>query len=1217
MRLPGSLCFVSMVVTLVACLESAAPADEPAQWIWSPGAPSQDGSSNACHFRKAFQVPAVRQGMISIGASDRYELYVNGRRVGSGESSDGLDRYEISRFLTRGRNLVAIRVESTDSTSAGLVAHIQILDQTRQTHQIVTDDTWVTSLSPLPFWYTPLYNDSRWETAQRLASEPRTSAGDGLPTLADRDAPSARNASRRRLLDENRSATRRTEVADEPRPATRRTEVADEPRLAARRTEVADEPRPASRRTEVADEPRPATGVAQVMDGNRLRAGRAEVGDDDQPTARAEVEDASRQNEQDSLFRVPIDFGVERLLDQEATGSLLALTFNEFGHIIASREGGELLLIHDSNGDGKPDKVRVYSDQVKDCHGILCLNGSVYVTGDGPDGRGVYRLQDQNRDGSADQVQTLLMLPVDASHAGPHGLTLGSDGLLYVVLGNRTPVPQQIDSDSPYRDYYEGSLIGPRFEVPGRDHDGLQAPGGIVLRMDIRGQRVETIAGGLRDAYSLAFNREGDLFTLDGDEEADLGTPWYQLASLYHVTAGAEFGWRRGGSRWPAYYPDRLPAVLDTGRGAPAGMAFYHHYVFPTPYHDALFVADWSNGQIVVFTFQPSGASYAAERAVFVENDSRSISDVEVGPDGSLYFATGGGGTVGGLYRVLWAGEPTPGAMDLGTGLDAVIRQPQVHSAWSRQKIAAQKKELGAEWDRLLPAVAASAANPWQYRVRALELMQLYGPAPPVKLLVKIAQDEDERVRGKAAEWMGLHPDEDAEQILVQLLADSDAQVRRRACEALRRAGQTPPVDALIPLLKSDDAWEVLAARRLLESMPVGSWRDRLLTSDDHCLLIQGSLALMTADPTPEHARSVLDKAHATMQTFVSDQDFLDLLRVVQVTLLQGQMPVSQLQPLRAQVAAEFPSGDPAMNHELIRLLVHLEIPGMEERVMEYLDADDVAETDKLPILLHLGLLTAEWTPEQRMHILEFFERVKQWPGGAAYAACVAQASDEFLESMTHEELRLALVDGNRWPRAAFALLYQIPEQLDAEMLQTLKQLDSKILDSIAPDVYRLKVGVAAVLARSGDEASMQYLRDLWDLDPERRLAIAMGLAQQPNEQNWHYLIRSLSVLDGGAAKEVLVNLRSIQLAPEEPEFYRHVILRGLSLGERGGEEAVALLEFWTGVRLNGEGDPAGVADTLAAWQAWYAEKWPESPPAELPRYRLHGVWDELALADT
>ena len=28
-----------------------------------------------------------------------------------------------------------------------------------------------------------------------------------------------------------------------------------------------------------------------------------------------------------------------------------------------------------------------------------------------------------------------------------------------------------------------------------------------------------------------------------------------------HVTSGSEFGWRSGTGKWPAYYPDSLPAV--------------------------------------------------------------------------------------------------------------------------------------------------------------------------------------------------------------------------------------------------------------------------------------------------------------------------------------------------------------------------------------------------------------------------------------------------------------------------------------------------------------------------------------------------------------------------------------------------------------------------------------------------------------------------------
>ena len=64
------------------------------------------------------------------------------------------------------------------------------------------------------------------------------------------------------------------------------------------------------------------------------------------------------------------------------------MSFNEFGHILASKEGGGLLLIYDANGDKIPERVRTYCDKVKNIQGILALNGEVFVTGDGPDGLG-------------------------------------------------------------------------------------------------------------------------------------------------------------------------------------------------------------------------------------------------------------------------------------------------------------------------------------------------------------------------------------------------------------------------------------------------------------------------------------------------------------------------------------------------------------------------------------------------------------------------------------------------------------------------------------------------------------------------------------------------------------------------------------------------------------------------------------------------------------
>src|SRR5690606_27039754 len=137
----------------------------------------------------------------------------------------------------------------------------------------------------------------------------------------------------------------------------------------------------------------------------------------------------------------------------------------------------------------------------------------------------------------------------------------------------------------PYRNFYEGDLI-PRFEDPGGHAAGVKAPGGTVLRVDHEGRILERVAGGLRDAYDLAFNREGDLFTFDSDMESDEGAAWYRPTRLYHVTPGGEYGWRSGWAKWPSHFVDVLPPTAEFGRGSPTGAVFYNHFMFPAAYHD-------------------------------------------------------------------------------------------------------------------------------------------------------------------------------------------------------------------------------------------------------------------------------------------------------------------------------------------------------------------------------------------------------------------------------------------------------------------------------------------------------------------------------------------------------------------------------------------------------------------------------------------------------
>ncbi|HND52157.1 MAG TPA: HEAT repeat domain-containing protein [Pirellulaceae bacterium] len=914
---------------------------------------------------------------------------------------------------------------------------------------------------------------------------------------------------------------------------------------------------------------------------------------------------AIEETHKSERFKISDEFTVQRVLNDQQTGSLIAMTFNEFGHVIASREGGPLLLLYDSNRDGVIDKVRTYCEKVKNCQGILALNGEVYVTADGPEGTGLYRLSDKNRDGSLEESRLLVKFRGEMGEHGPHAVSLGPDGLIYVMLGNLCSVDGQFDPQSPYRNYYEGDLVE-RYEDPGGHAVGVKAPGGSVIRTDVEGSVVQLVAGGLRNCYDLCFNRDGEMFAHDSDMETDEGAPWFRNTQLFHLTPGGEYGWRSGWSRWPEYYVDSLPPLLDTGRGSPTGCTSYNHFAFPHRYQNSLFLADWTNGRILSVKLQKSGGTYTASSEVFLEGSPLNVTDLEVGPDGALYFCTGGRGTGGGLYRVAWRGRVPPEVSDLGDGISAVIRQPQMQSAWSRQRLARLKIQLGDNWDRLLEGVARSGSNPADYRTRAVDLMQLFGSPPDTELLLFLSKDKSEAVRAKAAEVMGLHGDERTQERLTALLADADRTVRRKACEALVRAEQTAEVEKLFTALASDDRFESFAARRLLEATPVEKWREQVLETDNQRILIQGGLALATAHPDAQNSQQLVGRIGLAVQKFVSDRNFVDMLRVVEVAVHRGSLPPSQLDDLKTWVANEFPAGDPLMNRELIRILAYLQADEINDRYVDYLKSKAPA-IEKLHVAMHLRFIPEGWKPDQKYAIIDYLEKVARSDSSSNLPVYVRNVTRDFSRGLTDEESRYVLARAVQWPNAALGSIYKLPSNLDDETLKYLKSVDRQLAEKNDESAKPLLVGIVAVLARSGDASSMEYLREIWRRDPERRTSAAMGLAQQPDGENWDYLVQSLAVLEGAPAVEVLDKLLTVDQAPEDPEYYRQVILRGLLLKDQGGEKAVALLQHWNEESVSSPGEPWNKA--LAKWQDWFKEKYPTRPEATLPAAPEDSKW--------
>lgn len=342
---------------------------------------------------------------------------------------------------------------------------------------------------------------------------------------------------------------------------------------------------------------------------------------------------------------------------QPEEGSWICLTFDPRGRLYVSPEGdAKPLLRFTFDPTGSIARVDPVPAPIHFAMGLLHAHGSLYANAKGPSGTGLYRLTDTNANDRFDpeEVRLLKTFKGGGEH-GYHALALGPDQRLYVLNGNVTKPPDGLSPASPMRHYGEDVLSLNPDETTRAG--GALAPGCQILRTDPEGQHWELFAAGMRNAYDLDFNPDGELFTFDSDNEWDWGTPWYRPTRIYHCVSGAEMGWRDGTRAWADSYPDMIGSVLDIGIGSPCGVKFGTHARFPDTYRRALFVQDWSYGRILAVHLQPHGATYRGTFEEFVKGQPLNLTSMAFGPDGALYFVTGGRGTQSGLYRVRFTGD--------------------------------------------------------------------------------------------------------------------------------------------------------------------------------------------------------------------------------------------------------------------------------------------------------------------------------------------------------------------------------------------------------------------------------------------------------------------------------------------------------------------------------------------------------------------------------
>ncbi len=259
----------------------------------------------------------------------------------------------------------------------------------------------------------------------------------------------------------------------------------------------------------------------------------------------------------------------------------------------------KLLILEDTNGDGKADSCKTFAADLDNPTGFEFWNGGVIVA-QGPD---VVFLKDTNGDDKYD-VKERIIHGVDTAdtHHTVNSFVLDPGGALYMQEG--TFHHSQVES--PYR-------------------SPLRNANGAVFRYEPRAQKFEVyVSYGFANPHGHVFDRWGQDLVTDGT-----GAQTY-LASTF--SGQTDFPSKHGGNK--TVYKQRT-------RPCP-GTEYLNSSHFPEEFQGNLLVGNVIGFQgILRYEFKDKDSGFeATEKDPIVSSDDPNFrpSDLEVGPDGAIYF---------------------------------------------------------------------------------------------------------------------------------------------------------------------------------------------------------------------------------------------------------------------------------------------------------------------------------------------------------------------------------------------------------------------------------------------------------------------------------------------------------------------------------------------------------------------------------------------------
>ena len=566
-------------------------------------------------------------------------------------------------------------------------------------------------------------------------------------------------------------------------------------------------------------------------------------------------------------------------------------------------------------------------------------------------------------------------------------MALSPDGKsIFFNAGNSAKLPWNLTSSRAAMHSWDEDHILPRMWDAIGHARGWLAPGGYIGKTDPEGKKVELFCAGFRNEFDFALDANGEIFTYDADMEWDIGSPWYCPTRINHCVSGGEYGWRSGSGRWPAYYADSLPAVIDIGPGSPTGVIFGTGAKFPAKYQRALFGNDWTYGTMYAIHLEPSGASFKAVKEEFVSGKGLPLTDVVINPhDGAMYFAIGGRRTQSGVYRVTYTGKESTAAAKPGVVTEEALMRHEL------EKLHLQG--TGSE----------AITKAWPYLAHSDRF---------VRFAARVAIE-----RQPAHLWAD------------RALKEQDTQASIEALIALARMTLTAdPSPGMV-----DDKGRMRPGfySRLLHPSPG---------------MVDGKpMAGASSGPVPAATPEGI-KAQLPILAALGKIEFkplsvdlqLQLVRAYQLAFTRlGKPDAATLAKVAAVFDAVYPTKDQSLNRELCQLLIFLESKSVVAKTLnlvatahddsEALASDELLARKKhyvkaaedvhksrpnkqqIACMFALRNATAGWTPELRKTYFGWFPRARTWKGGNSFSGYIENARKEALAHFAPDNERAEL----------------------------------------------------------------------------------------------------------------------------------------------------------------------------------------------------------------